>query len=317
MSKWQHYHRPRHVPEALDILARYQGRARVVAGGTDLFVELLERPPAFEALVDITAIPELRTIRADGPWIVIGAAVTHAEIVASELVRRHGTALAEGCSVIGGPQVRNVATLGGNVVHALPAADGTIALLALDAEAQVASPGGGRRWVPLPELFLGPGRSAVDATRELLTALRFRATGEREASAFGRVMRPQGVALPILAVAVTVRLDHSGQRIESARVSLGPVAPVPFRARGAESRLCGAPAAEESYRRAAEVALEECSPRTSRHRATREYRQEMIATLLPRVVEVAVARARGEAWARPRLEATDHFSSFGAWRAPS
>ncbi|MDQ7029709.1 MAG: FAD binding domain-containing protein [Ardenticatenia bacterium] len=317
MPKWKAYHRPQHVQEALATLAHYQGRARIVAGGTDLFVELLNAPAPFEALVDITAIPELRTVRRDGPWIVVGSAVTHAEIVASPLIRRHGTALAEGCSVIGGPQVRNVATLGGNVVHALPAADGTIALLALDAEAQVASSGAGRRWIPLSHLFLGPGQSAVDATREVLTALRFRATAEREASAFGRVMRPQGVALPILAVAVAVRLDASGQGIERARVSLGPVAPVPFRSRRAEARLRGAPTSPDTYRQAAEAALEECSPRTSRYRATREYREEMITTLLPRVVEVAVARARGEAWARPRLEAVDHFSSFGAWRAPS
>ncbi len=312
MGRWQHYYRPRTVQEVLEILAHYRGQARVVAGGTDLFVELLEKPPAFEALVDVTAIPELRAIYQEGDWIVVGAAVTHTEIVRSALVRQRGTALAEGCSVIGGPQVRNVATLGGNVVNALPAADGTVALLALDGEGQVAR-ANGSAWHPLLDLFRGPGQSAVDPTRELLTALRFRATGPREASAFGRVMRPQGVALPILVAAATVRLNGAGTHIEEARVSLGPVAPTPFRAQRAEAVLRGAPPDAAVFRQAAEVTLQACSPRTSRYRATREYRVEMIRTLLPRVLETAVARARGEAWAAPRFEVADKYSSFGCW----
>ncbi|MFQ5855153.1 MAG: FAD binding domain-containing protein [Anaerolineae bacterium] len=315
MSLWKHYHTPKTVDEALDLLAAYDGAARVVAGGTDLILEMHEgRRPPVKALIDITHIDGLGQIRHEGNWITIGAAVTHTQIVESPLIQEHGAALAEGSSVVGGPQVRNVGTLCGNVAHALPAADGTVALAALGAEGQVTDRQGSR-WVPLLDLFEGPGRSAVDATRELLTAVRFRPTGEREASAFTRVMRPQGVALPMFVVAAMVRLDPARERFEKTRVSLGPVAPVPYRSRVAEEVLRGAVAGDVAYQQAVEAALTECHPRTSKYRATSEYRLEMIKTLLPKALTTAVARVRGEAWAAPRLELADKYSSFGSWRA--
>jgi carbon-monoxide dehydrogenase medium subunit len=315
MSLWKHYHTPKTVDEALELLSAYDGQARVVAGGTDLILEMREgRRPTVEALIDIMYVDGLDQIRLEDAWITIGAAVTHTQIAESRLIQERGTALAEGSSVVGGPQVRNVGTLCGNVAHALPAADGTVALIALGAQGQVTTRKGSR-WVPLLDLFEGPGRSAVDSTRELLTAVRFRPTGEREASAFTRVMRPQGVALPMFVVAVMVRLDRAGERFEQSRISLGPVAPVPYRSRVAEEVLQGAVAGEEAYHQAVEAALVECHPRTSKYRATSEYRLEMIKTLLPKALATAVARVRGEVWAAPRLELADQYSSFGSWRA--
>ena len=114
---------------ALAELAQYQRKARVVAGGTDLFLELQQgRIGAAQALVDITRIPELRIIAQENEIITIGAALTHSEIVASPLLTQRATYLPKSCGVIGGPQVRNVATLGGNVANALPAGDDTISL---------------------------------------------------------------------------------------------------------------------------------------------------------------------------------------------
>jgi xanthine dehydrogenase FAD-binding subunit len=315
MNLWNHYHTPTTVEDALDLLRRYDGQARVVAGGTDLILELHEgRRPPVEALVDVTHIQGLNQIRRSGGWITIGAAVTHTQVVRSMLVQEHGTALAEGSSVVGGPQVRNVATLCGNVAHALPAADGTVALIALDGEGQVTNRAGSR-WVPLLDLFEGPGYSVVDATRELLTAVRFRPTDQGAGSAFTRVMRPQGVALPMFVVAVMVELDAAGETIEHARVALGPVARVPYRSQAAEDIVVGATADIAVYTRAAEAACAEVRPRTSAYRATREYRLEMIRTLVPHALEIAVARVRGEAWAAPNFELADKYSSFGSWRA--
>ncbi len=308
---WQDYHLPETVAEALDLLAAYNGQARVVAGGTDLILELQQgRRPPVHALVDVTRIDGLNRIQLEDGWITIGAAVTHAQIISSPLIQEHGAALVQACSGIGGLQVRNVATLAGNVAHALPAADGIVALLALGGEAEIAqlqpenplfSEKTGffndsqskiqnpksrirQRWVPLEAMFLGPGRSVVDSTRELITELRFRPTGEREASAFGRIMRPQGVALPILALAAMVRWDESGKQVEFCRVAMGPVAQVPFRARATEVALAGHEINEETLARAVEAALGEANPRTSAHRATQEYRREMIGVLLRRVV---------------------------------
>ena len=133
----------------------------------------------------------------------------------------------EACGLIGGPQVRNTATLGGNVAHALPAADGTIALVALDARVEIASRDG-RRLVPILNLFAGVGQSTLLADQEILVGfhLPLRKTGQ--ASAFSRVMRPQGVALPVLNLAVW--LERAGDQIHSIRIAIGPSGPVPQRA---------------------------------------------------------------------------------------
>lgn len=349
MKVFDNYHLPTTVSEALALLAQYDGRARVIAGGTDLLVDTQAdyyegHRPHLDALVDVTKLAGSNEIREQDGKITIGCGVTHTQIVASSLIQQRATALAEACFVVGGPQVRNVATLCGNVAHALPAADGTVALMALDAEAQVARWGAGVRgretgqrnekreardeeagsgrqeaggrcariragqeageeteegrgaileWLPLAELFRGPGKSAVDSTREMITAVRFRALEEGEASAFARVMRPQGVALPILGMAAKIKCTmHNGQwTMQEVAISAGPVAPVPFRARRTEEFLRGKSLTDTVVEAAAQVLLSEVQPRTSAHRATREYRLELLPTLLEQTLRTAVERA--------------------------
>jgi len=221
--------------------------------------------------------------------------VTHTAITRSALLEARATCLVESCGVIGGPQVRNVGTIGGNVAHALPAGDGTTSLIALDAEADVALDGV-RQWLPLGDLFVGPGQSRLDQTRDLLVGFRFRLCGRREGSAFKRIMRPQGVAMPILGCAAWVRLDESGERYDDLRICIGPVAQVPARAEAVEEVLRGATVGAESVERAVSVARQTLHPRTSKFRATAAYRQEMIEVLLRRVLPLAAQRARsGEA----------------------
>lgn len=299
MNGWQHYHSPTSVEQALDLLARYDGQARVVAGGTDLLLELRQghRPPV-EALVDVTCIPELAemTFSADGQ-AMLGAAITHSQIVASPELSAGATCLVESCGVVGGPQVRNVGTLGGNVAHALPAGDGTTSLVTLDAEAEFVKDGE-RRWLPIREMFAGPGKSILDPTRDLLIRFRFKLAGPGEGSAFKRIMRPQGVALPILGCGVWVRL--AGPTIEAARVTVAPVGPTPRRLADVETVLVGKTVAdEESVARLTDEAVEAVraiQPRTSKYRATADYRVEMADVLLRRTLPLAIQRARtGEA----------------------
>lgn len=297
MALWQKYHCPRSVEDALALLGQYAGNARVVAGGTDLLLEMQQgRTAPVEAMVDVTSIPDLCRVRRVGGSIEIGAAVTHSEIVRSEMITEQATCLVESCGVIGGPQVRNVATLGGNVAHALPAADGTTALVALNAEVEVATPDG-RRWQPLLGLFRGPGTSAVDRSRELITRFRFSAGEPGSASAFKRIMRPQGVALPILACAVWVGIGGWPAEgnvlqavLEEVRICIGPVGPVPVRARKAEATLRGR-SLREGLADCVEAARAEFTPRTSKHRATSHYRLEMIEVLLRRALPLAAKRA--------------------------
>ena len=290
---WEHYHTPKSIDETLQLLTTYAGRARIIAGGTDLLVDMRAgQHPPHEALVDITAIPEMGTIRRDGDYLYVGAGVTHTQIVRSSELQTHARCLVESCGVVGGPQVRNVATLGGNVVHALPAGDGTISLVALDAEAEVIHEGE-RRWLPIGSLYRGPGTSLLDPTRDLLVQLRLRASGAREATAFSRIMRPQGVALPILGCAVWVRLDEDLAHYESARVCIAPTGPTPERAETVEQALSGKAAIAETIQQVIQVATDALHPRTSKYRATAAYRKEMIGVLLERTLTSAVQRAKG------------------------
>lgn len=286
---WKHYHKPKTVQEALGVLAKYDGRARVIGGGTDLLVEArrgLRRP--FEAMVDASSIAGLDQIAEEQDYIVIGCGVTHTRIANDQRIIRHGTCLAEGCSVIGGPQVRNTATLAGNVAHALPAGDGTIGLLALNGDVEIAG-ASGSRWIPVKETFVGPGKSIIDRHREVLTRLRFRVSGPDEGSAYHRVMRPQGLCLPIISMAARLKMNRDV--IEMADISMGPVGPVPWYAEVAAKVLSGRPATQERFDEAVDVVLANVTLRTSKYRATEDYRKTMIRTYLPIVLAKAAERA--------------------------
>lgn len=291
MRLWNQYYLPSTIDEALELLTQYAGQARVVAGGTDFLVELREgKHPFQEALIDITSIPELTEIKTQDNTAIVGAGVTHTQIVKSSVLAAQVTCLVESCGVVGGPQVRNVGTLGGNVAHALPAGDGTTSLVALDAEAEVVL-GGERQWLPILDMFKGPGQSVLDPTRDMLLRFRFSLCGDSEATAFKRIMRPQGVALPILGCAVWVRLDEARQSYESARICLAPVGPTPCRATEVEAALIGQSSTNEIIENAVSVAHQALQPRTSKYRATADYRHEMIAVLLRRTLTLAVERA--------------------------
>ncbi|MBC7809939.1 MAG: FAD binding domain-containing protein, partial [Burkholderiales bacterium] len=245
MQLWQDYHTPTTVDDALALLSNYAGEARIIAGGTDLLIDLqfshsqphtMREPMA--ALVDVTRISEMTRIEQRDDLCYIGGAATHTSIVKSALLEARATCIVESCGVVGGPQVRNVGTLGGNVAHALPAGDGTTSLVALDAEVEIAwHDDRGREWLPIATAYRGPGISALDSSRDVLVGFRFKLTGEREGAAFKRIMRPQGVALPVLGCAVWVRLDESREHYEDVRISINPVAPLPSRATEVEAAL--------------------------------------------------------------------------------
>jgi carbon-monoxide dehydrogenase medium subunit len=292
MEHWTHYHVPETLDEAIALLVRYDGDARVVGGGTDLLLDIAQgRASAPEAMVDPTRVAGLDGIEREDGFIVIGCGATHTRITRDPGIIEHGTCLAESCGVIGGPQVRNVSTLAGNIAHALPAGDGTVGLLVLDGEVETAD-ASGRRWMPLADAFLGPGKSAIDHHRTLLTRMRFPVIGDRAGSAFFRVMRPQGVALPMISMAARLQLDEAGT-IVAARVTVAPAGPVPCLSRAAAEAVVGGPASGELFAVAAEAALDGLSLRDSKYRASSAYRQEMVRTHLPKVLAVAAERAAG------------------------
>jgi carbon-monoxide dehydrogenase medium subunit len=278
------------LEEALNTLG-IEGRSKaVIAGGTDLLIDIRQgRHSQPDILLDVSEINEMRGIRLDGDHIYLGGSVTHQEIVHSDSLLEHAQCVVEGCGLIGGPQVRNVATIGGNVAHALPAGDGTISLLALDAEVRIASRNGETRWEPLIDIFSGPGEVTFDRDSELLVSFRFAKSNPGEASAFHRVMRPQGVAIAILNMAAWVKLG-ADNKIADVRLSCGPAGPRPFRGYQTEAVLRGRSFDEAVFEQACQVLAGEVSLRTSKHRATKEYRQQLLPVLLREVLETAIAR---------------------------
>ncbi len=291
MKLWSQYVVAKSVDEAVQALASASGPACPVGGGTDLLLELQQGHHApMDTLVDLTAIDELRCLEERGGRLFIGAGVPVSKVVEHPLVRKHAPGVVEACSLIGGPQVRNSATLGGNVAHALPAADGMISLVAMGAEVEVAAPEG-RRMAPILTLFKGPGQSTLIPNREILVGFTLPLRQPGEASAFSRVMRPQGVALPILNMAVW--LAREGETIRAARVAVGPAGPTPQRATAVEEYLAGKPFTPQTLEGAVQRMRETMKFRTSARRATSEYRTHLSGVLLQDVLEKAWARSAG------------------------
>jgi CO/xanthine dehydrogenase FAD-binding subunit len=289
MRMWNSYTQPASVEQALQALDDAQGHAAIIAGGTDLLLDIDQgRRPAPELLIDVTCIDEMSEVRLEEDYIYLGAAVTHKAITANPILMEHAACLVEGCALIGGPQVRNVATIGGNVAHALPAGDGTIGLLALDAQALLASVKG-RTWKPLAELFAGPGETTFNRSQEILLGFKLPLREPNEHSAFHRIMRPQGVAIAILNMAVWVKLAPAGT-LESVRIAVGPGGPVPFRAHATETFLAGRTPDSEAMVQATETLLDEIHLRTSKHRASLAYRQHLTGILLERTLGAALSK---------------------------
>ncbi len=290
--KWEEYLVPASLEEALTMLKERQGQARVIAGGTDLIIQLKKKEVTARCLVDVTNLDELKGIELEDGFIRIGACVTHQELASSSLIRERAAALAEGASQVGSPQIRNMGTVGGNIVNAQPAADTVVPLMALEAEVEVASIEG-TRWDPLGGLCLGPGQCIVDSTAEILTTVRFRALGPNQGSAFERLAKRKALALPILNAAAVVTLKDGGDTFQEVRLAVGPVGPTPARAFSAEEALQGVAVEAQAIAAAMELAAKEAQPRTNPLRGSQEYRQEMVKVLLRRSIERAVQVARG------------------------
>lgn len=289
MNLWQEYKCPASVTEAVQALASATGPAMPIAGGTDLMLDLKQgRHTPVHTLVDLTSVKEMTLLEQRGDSLFIGAAVPVNRVALDPLTAAHARALVEACNLIAGPQVRNTATLGGNVAHALPAADGTIALTALNVEAEVASAEGSRR-IPFTSLFAGPGKSAIDKTKEIIVGFHLPLSTFHQASCFKRIMRPQGVALPILNCSVW--LERAGDVVKDIRIAVGPGGSTPFRATEAEAFLRGKPLTDETFNQTLDALLAQAKFRDSARRASADYRRHIVSGLFKDVLYTAWGRA--------------------------
>lgn len=270
------YHRPTSLAEALR-LAADEPAARFLAGGTDLLVAMREgraRPPA---LISLRRVPELAGI-SDGGALTIGALTTVADLIAHRGVAEACPVLVEAARAIGGPQIRNAATVGGNLCNASPCADLAPPLLVLDAAVRLEGPRGGRE-LPLEDFFEAPGRTRL-APGELLTAIVVPRPPSGARAAFAKKGR---VAMDLALASVAVLLELDGDRCGLARVAAGSVAPRPIRLRGVEALLEGQRLEPERLAAARAQAEREVSP-ISDVRAGAVYRRRLVGALLSRAV---------------------------------
>lgn len=280
------YLAPRSLKEALQILSD-RPEAIPLAGGTDLLVRVKEGSRSVETLLSLKRVPELRQYAHNGT-LILGSTVTVGRIAADPRIQQAYTALAVGAGLIGSVQIRNVATVGGNLCNASPSADTAPPLLVLGAQAVIAG-AQGERTIPLEEFLKGPGRTALQAG-ELLTAITLPQPAQRSGSFYLRHTPRARMDLAVVGVAAAVTVEADGSIVD-ARLALGAAAPVPLRARQAEALLAGQVLTDELWREVGAVAAREAEP-IDDQRASAEYRRHLVDLLTRRALRGALARAK-------------------------
>lgn len=280
------YHEPTSIAAAVALGARFGEAGRFLAGGTDLMIQMRRGRVAPRHVLSLHRVAGLDRIEVDGV-VRLGALVTHRSIERCPHFQGGLRALIEGAEVVGGHQIRNVATVGGNIVNASPAADVVPVLLALDATVTCLGPDG-ERTLPLAGFLTGPGQTAR-RPGELLTSIRFDRLPPRSATAFLKAGRRKAMEISVVCVAVRLMLDAAHARCREARIALGAVAPTTMRARTAERALEGQPLTEAVLRSAGRLAAGECAP-IDDVRASARYRRLLVETLVPRALRRCLER---------------------------
>jgi CO/xanthine dehydrogenase FAD-binding subunit len=273
------YKTPDTIEEAIELLWKAGGKARLIAGGTDLVIGLRNGDHSPQLIIDVTKIEELRRIEEKNGKISIGAAVTHSEIASSSLVKKYGKILSDAASEIGSPQIRNLGTIGGNIVNASPAADTIPPLMVLNAMGRVVSKDGERE-VSLSELFRGPYESNLKPY-ELLTQITFQKLPPDMRSGFVRLARREAMAIARISVAIVLKMESRKRRIEDIRIAVGSVTPTPQRMPDAEVFLKGKSPDEEILQKAS-LKVSETMIHRSGIRPSTSYKRPVIEALFIR-----------------------------------
>jgi CO/xanthine dehydrogenase FAD-binding subunit len=286
MGNLTFYH-PRNLEEALAFLSQEPAATKVVAGATDLFLQVKESQGNTKYLVDLVGVRELQFIREGQETIDLGPTLTLNQAAQNPLLRTKFPGLAEAAIRIGSPQIRNRGTLGGNMGRASPAGDCSVALLCLGAGVTLRS-ARSTRMIPLAEFFQGPGRHAGQAD-ELISEIILPVRPERSGSSFVKLGKRKTLILAVAAVAAYLELDENAN-IKEARIALGSVAPTPCRGPHAEKSLVGRPVSIRTFEESGQAALSDISP-IDDLRASADYRRMVIPVLVRRALVLAAQRA--------------------------
>jgi carbon-monoxide dehydrogenase medium subunit len=279
---------PRSVDEALRVLSDRGPDAKLLAGGTDLLPQMKNGLLKPACVIDLSGVARVKTLKSEAAGLRVGAAVPARALERDATARSTYTALSESAALVGSVQVRNLATLGGNLCNAAPSADMAPPLLALDAEAVIVGPKGERR-MPFADFFTGVRRTVL-AADEMLVEIVVPAPGPRSGGNYLRHTPRR--ELDIAVVGVAAQLTLANGVCSKARIALAAVAPVPLRARQAEQALEGKPVTPEAIERAAELAVGVAKP-ISDQRGSADYRRHLVRVLTRRTLRTALTRAGG------------------------
>jgi carbon-monoxide dehydrogenase medium subunit len=279
---------PRSVDEALRVLSDRGSDAKLLAGGTDLLPQMKNGLLKPACVIDLSGVARVKALQPEAAGLRVGAAVPARALERDATARSTYTALSESAALVGSVQVRNLATLGGNLCNAAPSADMAPPLLALDAEAVIVGSKGERR-VPFADFFTGVRRTVL-AADEMLVEIVVPAPGLRSGGNYLRHTPRR--ELDIAVVGVAAQLTLANGVCSKARIALAAVAPVPLRARQAEQALEGKPVTPEAIERAAELAVGVAKP-ISDQRGSADYRRHLVRVLTRRTLRTALTRAGG------------------------
>lgn len=289
MFNFKSYTKAGSVQEAVQLLQE-NPEAKLIAGGTDVLIKLHKGKGRFHHLVDIHDIAELNFIRlTDQGDLVIGPTTCFTSVCESPLVLKHVPVLCQATRTIGGPQVRNMATIGGNLCNGVPSADSATPLLCLNAQLTVEGPGGPRQMF-LEDFFLGPGQVALEQ-HEIVTAITV--TRDNYHGYYGHFYKyAMRDAMDIATIGCTAVCRLENDILQDLRMAFGTAAPVPIRCKSTEKKACGRQVTQKLLDEIAKAVVKDVKPRNS-WRAAKDFRLQIIKTLARRVLEQAILEAGG------------------------
>jgi len=277
------YEQPKTPAEAISILDECGEKAKVLAGGTDLIVDLKHKPGGVSVLVDVTRIPELQGIEETAEGLRIGSAVTYTEIMTSSVCQKLIHVVCEASHTVGAVQTRSLGTLGGNLVTCVPSADSAPAIMVLESQVTIAGKNG-ERTIPVEDFFVAPRKTCLEP-HEILVSLMIPKKNLGKPAFFLKAGLRKGQALALVNVASS--LNVVAGKISEAKIALGAVAPTPIRVPAAEKFLEGLDPTDENLKKAANMAVEAAKP-IDDFRSSANYRNQIINVLTYRTLKSCV-----------------------------
>jgi len=273
------------IGEAVEILNKNNGNAMVVSGGTDLMIDLGAEVVKADVLVDVTRIEGFHDITFGGGDVIVGAGVTMTEVATNEKIKTSVLSLAKAAGSVGSVQIRNVATMAGNIVKAQPAGDSSVMLTALGAEITVHGANGSRD-MQVQDAYITVGKSVVDPRKEIITKIKFKEPQKNQGTSFVRLSQRKAHTTPILNVGAMVSVN-ADKKIEWARIVMAPVGPKPIRATDAENFLVGKAPSADVFKEAGALSLNDAKPITHLVWGSKEYKSAVLPSLVAKALKEA------------------------------